>query len=41
MDKKRGRGGGGQVDNYAIVNVYITEVTLFNEVSLRRFKVHL
>ena len=29
------------MDNYAIINVYITEVMLFNEVSLRRFKVHL
>ena len=39
--QKKGARRGGQVDNYAIINVYITEVMLFNEVSLRRFKVHL
>ena len=43
MDKKRGRGGegGGKVDNYAIINIYITKVVVFAEVSFKRFKVHL
>ena len=29
------------MDNYAIINIYITKVVVFAEVSFKRFKVHL